>query len=180
MRIAWLFVTVVCIPGVALGDDATRDRGDSNAVTAAPLGAAFRAFALEYERAALPHTSLFVEGAWLAGTDLPDTMAHAFTGGGIRVGARWFPWQRALRGAFIGVEIHGTLGTVDAPDGDYRGKALGASPQAGYSFVVWDRIALSVGLGLELNASNLENGMGDRALHLRAAPQPRANVGFAF
>ena len=161
-------IAVVLVSSPALAD-VTSD------VTVAPVGAVFKAFAAEYERAVDTHVSVFVEAAVLAGLELPDRMDETYTGAGLRLGARWFPFQPALRGAFAGLELHGTLGSISTDD---TGRAIGVAPMVGYTFVVRDRLDLSLGIGVELNASNLENDHA--ALAFVVQPLPRASIGVAF
>src|SRR5262245_49071218 len=142
-----LFILALALfPATASAEESSHD------VTVAPIGAVFGAYAAEYEQTLLERVSAFVEVAWLDDIQPPETMQR-YTGAGLRLGARWFPLQRALRGAFVGLELHGTLGTVTTSSGEYRGKAIGVAPQVGYSFVLWNHLDLSLGLGVELNTS---------------------------
>ena len=165
----WLIaVTTVLVSSRADADVA-------NDVTVEPVGAVFKVFAAEYERAVAAHVSAFAEVAVLAGLELPDRTDETYTGAGLRVGGRWFPFQPALRGAFAGLEVHGTFGSISTDD---TGRAIGVAPLVGYSFVIRDRLDLSLGLGVELNASNLENDHSRMAFVVQ--PLPRASIGVAF
>ena len=152
---AWILASAVlaCVASTAVARDAAADDHDPvNTVTISPLPLVFnRELDLEYERAVSDDFSLYAGPSLVLGT---STRNSSYLAGGVTVGARFFPGQ-APRGFFIGAFGTGLYASASTaastssggPSVSGTGVAYEAGGMLGYTFILADRLDLSLGLG---------------------------------
>lgn len=113
-----------------------------------PLTAALGYSHLYLERALRPRLSVY-GGPHMRLYDAPWSEVHEpYRGFGVELGVRFFPWAKAPEGPWVaarGVVAHAH--TLEDPrEGAIAGYGSGL---VGYTWIPWDRLVLSGGLGLQ-------------------------------
>jgi hypothetical protein len=135
-------------------------------------------FALEYERAINPTTSLFIGPALFAGfTSFGPEQAQEL-GIGAMVGARFFLTGEAPEGLFAGPSL--SLGYASASSGGDRRSAMRVSSGAmlGYTWIFFRTFDLSLGAGA--NYVNVTNQLGGGRVPGPLEATLRVAMGVAF
>jgi len=154
---------------------ATTRSGPLNTVTVNVLGSAFGAYSVEYERVLSPSLSFFVEPTFFS-IRPAEGFNLGVNGPGVVTGVHYFLFGQAPSGLFLSPELYLTY--IDSL-GDAAGPrfGLGAGAVVGWTFLFFDFLDLSLGLGAAANLLGYQTtghpGFG-------VAPLIRANLGVAF
>lgn len=143
-----------------------------NSVTVNPAGLVFGFFHVEYERRLGDRLSVFVEPSFFR----MSQQGGLLTGPGLTAGVRIYPFGKAVEGMFIAPELYATYldRTYDSDEGK---PGFGAGAAVGYTFIFFNVIDLSLGLGAIANFTGYAtNGTEGFAV----GPLPRINIGAAF
>ncbi len=163
-------------PPAATAPATTTERtGPRNTVTVNVPANLFGAYSIEYERVLSPSLSLFVEPTYFAIRPTEGFSVGA-SGPGVVVGLHYFLFGNAPSGLFLSPEVYATY--IDSL-GDAAGAApgFGVGAVAGWTFIFFDFLDLSLGLGATANLLGYQpNGYPGFGI----APVLRANVGVAF
>lgn len=141
-------------------------------------------YVLEYERAFDSAASAFVATSFGVGSESNPFTDLSWSGVGLEMGVRLFPWGWAPEGFFFSPAV-GVAKLWGQTSSGTEGSAFGffASTTIGYTFVIADLIDLSFGFGLGYaNVSAVAQSSNDSGRDGTAGffPATRAAVGFVF
>jgi hypothetical protein len=172
-------LVLVALPAAAadahIGEAPVEKSGPKNTITANPLALAFGTFNLEYERAFRDHLSFYVAPSYL-GMELLGVSIEGFGLGG---GLRYFVSGTAPQGFFLSPGIE--LSYVTLGEDNVEASAMGwsATGLVGYTWLLGDVFALSLGGGVSY--VNVEAEAGSLTLgYSGIVPSARFAIGGAF
>jgi hypothetical protein len=155
MRFLLLAAALLLVPSLASAQDTARrgrvevERRPKNVITIAPVSFLFGSINAEYERAVADRLSFTIGGGyrWLNPSIDGQGAANAITG--VNVGAHVFLLGTAPRGLWLGPELGAWIGEGSDDGSRYDGVIPRLAFQLGYTGIIADILAVSVGGGIQ-------------------------------